>query len=234
MSIFDVVYWMRGTSHDELVELSKRSIKKAYGEAARIWEYRDAENEPAMLANVRMQLHHLQQAEPGRWVLFLDADTLATEYSGTLAGLDGSDVIVTWRDKVNGEEAGVASLMPYNYGVVGCESNAQTIEAWTWMYNRICHMHDKYQDWYGNQLALAELVGARTRLDTGYERRTTPIRWALEGRVLPITIEISQVPCEKFNYTPESIEEDVGGKCILHFKGNRKELMREYAKRLGL
>lgn len=231
---FDVVYWLRGTSHDDLCEVSKRSVRKAWGEHAQIYVYHDAEVEPAMLANIRVQLDHLQRTPAGRWVLFLDADVLVLRDFGTLSGIWNADMLVTWRDKVNGEESRIASLMPYNYGVIGCEVSPQIVEAWMWMYNRVCHMHDKYQDWYGNQLALAELVGARTRSESGTDCRDTPIRWTSTSRAAHTTISVKQVPCEQYNYTPEEVGEDVSEKRVLHFKGNRKDMMTRYAEELGI
>lgn len=226
--MIDVVYWLCGDSHDDLVELSKESVRRAYPDLVRFYVYRDEQKEPKMLANVRCQLQHLMSVPWGCRTLFLDADTLVRE---PLPMFD-ADMFVTWRDKVNGEESQIVALMPYNYGVVGAYNSPSVLEAWMWMYQRICHMADSYQDWYGNQLALAELVGAPAK--AGEKTVHARIRWAYEGRSDAKPITVKQLPCEQYNYTPESLDENVSDKYVLHFKGGRKDLMRQYAQRMGL
>lgn len=226
--MIDVVYWMRGTSHKDLVVLSANSVAKVYGTDAVTHMIHDRETEPKMLANVRAQLQYLMRVPFGSTVLFLDADTLITQRLPEFK----EDLLVTWRDKVNGEESQITALMPYNYGVVMVHVCPRIIEAWMWMYQRICRMADSYQDWYGNQLALSELVGAPVK--SGQKSGTSAIRWAYEGRSTPETISVLQLPCEQYNYTPESLEEDVSDKYVLHFKGERKDLMRQYAERMDL
>lgn len=231
--MFDVVYWLRGNSHDELQELSAASVRKVYGNEITIQILRDCGREPAMLANIRTQLEYLHWSKKNSTVIFLDADVLVTQPFVTEQSAYPWEVFTTWRDKVNGERNDIATLMPYNYGVIGARAIPNVIEAWTWMYQRVCNMADKYQDWYGNQLALSELIGAPPKYD---ERghRMVKVNWAYEGRYVPREFLALMLPCDQYNYTPETIDEDISKRYVLHFKGGRKELMKEYAKRLGL
>lgn len=243
-----IVYWLRGDSHIELAKISAKSARKAFPgvEVSVCTEdakdislddfdhiYWHKKNESAMLANIRAQLKFLMGAEYGQGILFLDADTLVLKQFSLHAHLTA-----TWRDHVGlvdgDKQEGIASLMPYNYGVLGATATHEAIEAFMWMYSRICNMSDKYQAWYGNQLALAELCGARPK--EGIARHKTRIIWNMFGaeKIGSTELSVDKLPCEQFNYTPETEEEDVSGKYVLHFKGGRKDMMLAYAKRMGL
>ena len=95
-------------------------------------------------------------------------------------------------------------------------------------------MHSRYQEWYGNQLALAELCGPRPEAGEPNEYRldTRRIPWMLTNH--GDSVRIAKIPAEKYNYTPQRIGEDLAGKAVLHFKGPARALMESYAKRLGL
>lgn len=223
-----VFYWVRGHSHDDLVEVSKKSVLKAYGrENVEINVTRDDTEQPAMLANVAAQLAFLHD-RPNARVLFLDADTIVLK---PIYWAD-ADLVVTWRDKVNGEANEISALMPYNYGVVGALAGPKSIEAWIWMYQRIGRMAERYQKWYGNQLALAELAGAPPK--SSEQRGVIKIPWEMINPQYVNYLDIAKLPCEVFNYTPESLDEDVSAKYVLHFKGGRKALMMQYAEKLHL
>lgn len=173
---------------------------------------------PAMVANLDAQLEVLFNTRPGERVLFLDADTLLLQpFPWTK-----SDIHATWRDHVNGNEQ-MAREQPWNYGVLGANVTPAVIEAFVWLRQRILKMAPRNQDWYGNQLALADLLGAAR--EQPYE---TAVRWTHLDRGTPLTVQ--PLPCDVWNYAPNAPDEDVSGKGILHFKGeSRKHLMEAYS-----
>ena len=120
----------------------------------------------------------------------------------------------------------MAILQPYNYGVLGASVYPQTIEAFYWLRARILRMNIRNQRWYGNQLALADLVG--TAPESGEARKFARIRWALGDRGTMLSIR--QLPCSTWNYSPNEADEDVSEKAILHMKGDRKDLMQHYVR----
>lgn len=233
----DYVYWVRGPKHAELAELSIRSVK-AVDPNGRCYVYTDdpdlekveggimcrwAPGEPAMVANLTAQLRHLTSSELDTRVLFLDADVLLkAEFP-----FNGQELYPTWRDHVAIQEnvkvgGGIIDTMPYNYGVLGAVVSPATIEAFTWMRQRILNMAVQHQHWYGNQFALFELAG---HPDRG-ELERVPIRWTPADREPRLWVR--RLPCAIYNYTPEAPGEDVTGKVALHFKGGRKDLMEAY------
>lgn len=230
------VYWLRGEQFADLARLSIASVRKV-DPAAKVFVWTDEPNttprisgvtwqtlepgRPAMVANLDAQIAALNYLQRGDQVLFLDADVLMRQrFPWSLV----PDIYVTWRDHVNGDDD-MAKLQPYNYGVVGCHVRPQTIEAFYWLRSRILAMNTRNQLWYGNQLALAELVGKAPV--KGQADKDVRIRWGLNDRGTLLTVR--QLPCETFNYSPDSADEDVSSKAILHMKGDRKDLMQHFA-----
>lgn len=212
-------YWTRGEKFAELAHLSAESVKRVDPQA-RIEFVTDDGSRPAMVANLDAQIRVLGWAERGERVLFLDADTiLCRPFPWDLQ----ADLYVTWRDHVNGDRE-MAKHQPYNYGVLGCIARPQTIEAFIWLRARILRMSRKNQDWYGNQLALAELIG----LPCG-DYKDVRVRWALNDPGTPLCVRC--LPCETWNWSPEAEGEDITGKGVVHLKGGRKDLMAHYAQR---
>lgn len=239
---FAVVYWIRGKGFADMAAHSMESVRKAAPGLARFvaytddalvdWELPGAEirqlppGRPAMVANLDAQCDYLLRADRDAppFTLFLDVDTIMLRPFPFETGVD---LFVTWRDHVgvvNGKPVeGIASLMPYNYGVVGCKNGPRATEAFLWMRARILQMSAKEQNWYGNQLALADLCAAPNRGD-GFKIRT--ISWALSD-FTGSSLIIKTLPCDVWNYTPED-DEDASDRGILHFKGNRKHMMQRY------
>lgn len=230
------VYWIRGAAFSELAAMSIASVKRV-DPSAKVHVVTDdtltpfphgtdvrhvlPAGRPAMVANLDAQLHVLNYLQRGDRVLFLDADTLLRRpFPWTLA----PKLFVTWRKEVNGERE-MALLQPYNYGVVGVHVCPEIIEAFYWMRHRILQMNKRNQDWYGNQLALAELVGSPPQ--DGTADKDVRVSWALGDSGTSLTVR--QLPCDVFNYSPASAGEDVSEKAILHLKGDRKDLMQHYA-----
>lgn len=236
------VYWIRGAEFAELAKLSIASVKKVerFIVDRRIVIYTDEVSpawasdlaphgsgievipmqpgRPAMVANLDAHVDALMDAKRGERVLFLDADTLLRKAFPWETSID---LYTTWRDHVNGDRE-MAKFQPYNYGVVGAVANAATIEAFIWLRARILQMSPDNQNWYGNQLALASLLGQPRS-----EPWTARIRWALSDEGSPL--RVMPLPCDTWNFSPNSADEDVSGKGILHMKGNRKDLMQHFA-----
>lgn len=189
---------------------------------------------PAMVANLDAQIAALALGSAGDEFLFLDADTLLTRPFEWSVNEDtktrpndrtlNSDIYVTYRDHVNGD-TDFARAQPYNYGVLGATHNDLTLEAFFWIRARILRMSQKNQQWYGNQLALAELIGLPA------PQKTVRMSWSLSdpGRAL----HVACLPCDVWNYSPDAEGEDISARNVLHLKGGRKDLMRHYAQRLA-
>lgn len=229
-------YWLRGEQFVELAQLSIASVRKV-DPAAKVYVWTDEpkttpkiqgvtwqtleSGRPAMVANLDAQIAALNYLTAGERVLFLDADVLLRRsFPWSLV----PDLYVTWRDHVN-HDPELAQIQPYNYGVMGCHVRPQTLEAFYWLRARILAMNARNQAWYGNQLALAELVGKAP--DEGQADKDVRIRWSLSDRGTLLTVR--QLPCEVWNYSPDSADEDVSDKAILHLKGDRKDLMQHFA-----
>ena len=211
-------YWTRGGDFAAMARKSAESVKRVDPDA-KIHYVTDDGKRPAMVANLDAQLYVLGWADRGERVLFLDADTLLLKpFPWDLQ----ADIYTTWRDHVNGDRE-FAMQQPYNYGVLGCIVRPQTIEAFVWMRSRILQMTKANQAWYGNQLALAELAGLPA------DRKDVRIRWALGDTGTPLALRC--LPCDVWNYSPDSPDEDISGKGIVHLKGNRKDLFDHYAQR---
>lgn len=233
-----VVYWLRGEPFVEMARLSIASMRKVYPQAQiHYWTdephstpaFSDAcrhvleSGRPAMVANLDAQIDALNYFERGEQVLFLDADVLMRrKFDWALL----PDLYVTWRSHVNHDAAleDFCKTQPYNYGVVGCHNVPAIHEAFYWLRSRILQMNARNQAWHGNQLALAELVGAPPK--QGQADKDVRVRWSLSDRGTPLCVR--QLPCEIWNYSPDAIE-DVSGRAILHLKGDRKDLMQHYA-----
>ncbi len=244
MSRTTYAYWIRGRAFAELAAKSIASIQKfdswsytrrflictdSPAEEAEQWRaflpnYVDigllSSGRPAMVANMDAQIQCLLDTPNGDSVLFLDADTLALRpFPWTDA-----DIHVTYRNDVNGDRE-MARQQPYNYGVLGVNVTPATIEAFYWLRARILRMNPDRQRWYGNQLALADLLG---QPNGGKERR---IRWTLEDE--GTSLSVCELPCSVWNWTPNAPGEDITGKGIIHCKGDRKDLLDHYAARVA-
>lgn len=244
------VYFVRGARHAALCRTSMESVRKVDKDARcivmtddpheRDWHLDNAltyyikPGMPIMLANLEAQVAALFVVNPDEPVFFLDTDILLLEKIPVLA-----DLTVTWRDHVGivDEEKveGVAAQMPYNYGVIAARWGSRAVESFIFMRERIRRMHSRYQEWYGNQLALAELCGPRPETGETNEYRVDerPIPWMLTNQAKE-SVRIAKIPAEKYNYTPQRAGEGLDGKAVLHFKGGSRALMESYAKRLGL
>lgn len=241
-------YFVRGATHAAMCRTSIESVKRFESDARfivmtdegeRNWSIPEASvhvfdsGMPIMLANLEAQCQALFQVSYGEAVTFLDTDILLLE---ALPVIPGSHLTITWRDHVlkNDEDEkieGIASAMPYNYGVMRAVSCYRTQEAFIWMRERIRKMHEGHQKWYGNQLALHELAGPRPSEGMRVDSRRIP--WTLTNHGNAVCI--AKIPGERWNWTPSKVGERLHGvRSAIHFKGRARGLMESYAKRLEL
>jgi hypothetical protein len=238
-------WFVRGEKHAAMCRTSMASVMRAdpdahpvvvTDEASPAWKVDSAvlnirSGMPIMLANLEAQCTVLSRANSP--VTFLDTDTLLLD---PLPYTPGADLTITWRDHVrvgeDGEKVeGIASAMPYNYGVLHANPTYGALEAFIWLRERIRKMHPGHQQWYGNQLALFELAGQRPEKDQRIDERRIP--WMLTQLGNPI--RILKLPGSQWNYTPAKVGERLlGTRSVLHFKGHSRALMESYAKRLEL
>lgn len=240
-------WFVRGAKHAAMCRTSVESVKKADPGAQCVvvtdehnpsWKIPDVVLQyidpgmPIMLANLEAQVSALASAWVDHYekLTLLDTDTIVLKPL-----LTSGDIAFTWRDSIgtddDGEKVeGIANRMPYNYGVIVCNPGIRSFEALIWIRERVRVMHPGSQQWYGNQLAAVELAGARPVKDAEVSIRSIPWRLTKLGK----QIRVGKIPCETCNYTPQTPDEDVSGKYVLHFKGKRRDLMKVYAERLGL
>ena len=248
-----IVYFVRGQQHAAMARTSIASALRIYPHARvlvmtddpalkradftdqwiDLYRFTD-EQQPVMLANLEAQIRALlSDFEERELVAFLDADTIVT---GDLFGWKDFevDLVATWRDHVGKTEEGekipgISTMMPYNYGaLMGC-TGPGLLEALYWMRERIRGMHPQYQNWYGNQLALAHLLGPPRK---GRDKFKVRAPWSPTTFGPPITA--LELPCDQYNYTPASMAESLEGIRLLHFKGHSRKLMGDYARALSL
>jgi len=173
----------------------------------------DLFNHPWMLANTMCQvdflLSHGENDET--FTVFLDNDVIVRNQ---LLEIPPADMWVTWRDNV-GE---LSEQQPYNYGVLFVNHTVPAIRAMLWLEHRIMQLHPRRQKWYGNQIALRELVGPLRKDETVTREMGT------------FAVDVHQLPCHKFNWSPptERLYQNAGDKVFVHLKGERKEAFNHY------
>lgn len=238
------VYWIRGEKYADMGAISARSVRKVdpkarihvfsddpTSETARACKWADVfhgmvTGRPAMVANLDAQIAALEYLERGERVLFLDVDTVMRKpFPWCLS----ADLYVTYRTEIldkdgNREEA---TVQPYNYGVVGAHNCAAALEAFMWMRYRVLQMSaSRAQIWYGNQLALADLVGGAPKEGDETIDKRVRIRWTI-GDFSGRELAVRQLPCSTWNFSPQP-GDDCSNAGILHFKGGRKDQMQAY------
>lgn len=177
---------------------------------------RDFPQAELTLARFKMQRDFLALlGERLERVVMLDTDILLNGRLGDVFD-GGFDMGLTIRDQPM--EPGEVE-MPYNNGVifVDCRRRLDGILAfYDEIIRRVQVMHTDLHSWLGTQYAVRDLVGRQT---VG----TTVEVGAIDFRILP---------CSTFNHTPRSADECVANRVVLHFKGQFKQLMTDYAETL--
>lgn len=159
--------------------------------------------ERLMLANIADQVRILEVSQKN--TLFLDTDVILMDGDIDFA-VNDYDAAFTWRDNM-GE---LSKAMPWNYGVI--YATPESVPLFRQLHAQCTILGPKHHQWYGNQIALAQV------LPCPYS--DTEIKW--EGH------RIRALPCEEWNYTPESVDEAVFHRHVLHFKGPRKDMIPHY------
>ncbi len=162
-----------------------------------------------MLERAALQHEYISRHDFSRPIVLIDSDILI---NGPLAPLfeKDFDVALTWRDNAD---------MPINGGLIILNNRRPEItkrffSKFTSIYNA---NHSTRAAWYGDQLALRDYVGLNVE-----EFKNKDIIEIDGCRILLL-------PCEIYNFSPDnrygSITSDLATKTILHFKGQRKNLM---------
>ena len=109
------------------------------------------------------------------------------------------DVALTIRHEAIKDLDGIniTGQMPYNTGVMF----SRQPRFWSEALKYCRQLAESHHDWYGDQLSVKHLA------DTG-------------------TFDVLELPCDQYNYSPRTEDEDVGGRYAVHYKGLRKEWMR--------
>jgi len=145
-------------------------------------------------------------------VIFLDPDVLMAR-KPDLEALQ--DIAVTWRDGLGD----ISRRMPYNTGVVMAKCGQRSAQFFNLMVQRIEAMPEEHQKWYGNQLALAELLGEPNHVLRDMWKHQRDEGWSLPYAAHDAIF--NQLPCDMYNWTPEG-DEPWTGEYFVHLKGNRK------------
>jgi hypothetical protein len=178
-----------------------------------------------MFERMRLQLAYLASREPGRVSVLMDTDVVVNAEPAHAFAWH-FDVGLTWR-------AGMPDA-PFNGGLILVaegEAGARFFAAALACYAALAadagvrrRATGDLRAWWGDQLALASLVGHRTfaeRAGDSVEVDGTRVRF---------------LPCDEYNFTPEpgQAPEDpsLAAKRFLQFKGNRKALMAAYVERM--
>lgn len=130
-------------------------------------------------------------------VLILDTDTVVLQNPAEVFNHD-FDVCLTRRDKqIISTKTGYTEddpLMVYNTGVMFSRNPAFWCDALT----ECRKLEERHQKWFGDQIAVVNVVNQRK-------------------------YDIAVIKCDKWNYTPQSEDESLAGRGIVHFQGGKKK-----------
>jgi len=130
-------------------------------------------------------------------VLYLDYDTIVQEDVSSVFEQD-FDLAITTRSGVEKDSTLLYKVCPHNVGVMFSRSQS----FWRIVRNR----YDARQDepsWFKFQILVTEAINTLKQF------------------------KFLELSSEKYNYTPESRDEDLSGRSIVHYKGLRKSWMVE-------
>ena len=171
--------------------------------------------ETIMFDCIASQLHIVEKYGP---TVFLDADMILIKPIEKFINNEIYDITLTQRSK----EAMAAYLknsshqnkfpqlinktlgetMPYNAGIYFCKNK----DALRYMLDSFAIMEKEYFEWYGDQIALNELVKSGS-------------------------FKIKILEDSLYNYTPRDITENTEGRYVLHFKGVKRDLLIPFFKK---
>jgi hypothetical protein len=243
MSFKCYAWYVRGQKHAKLAEVSMAAVCRVDRYAELLVATDDPEvtvpgarmvrfepGLPLMLANIEAQLQ-VMWCRSLTQIVFLDTDVL---FLKPFPDQLDEALVVTWRDTVGGTikdiKGGVADVMPYNYGVMSVVPGLRTLEAFTWMRERVRRMAPGLQLWWGNQIALSSLCGPRPEGVDEIGMRAIP--WLLYEAGMQV--KVRKLAGDTWNYTPRDEHEDLSERGAVHFKGHTREWMKTCALRLEL
>jgi hypothetical protein len=173
-----------------------------------------------MYERMRVQSRFLQRRDPGRATVFTDSDVVVNLDPAPIFAED-FDVGLTWRTGLPDApfNGGMIFVAP---GEAGARFFAEAIRCYDALADDAARKAVFPQDlraWWGDQFALAAMVGYR---EFG-ERTGEGIR--VNG------VRVRFFPCETHNFTMEGGNHEVAAlrrKYFIHFKGNRKAMQGQY------
>ena len=182
-----------------------------------------------MYERMRVQCEYLLAREEDRASVLLDSDAIVNADPCGLFTHTG-DLGLTWRDGF--------PTAPFNGGAIfvapgegGPALLREALDCYDELVNHpnvVAAFETDLRAWWGDQYALALLVGYRNFADRGAAHGTY-----IDARTVRF------LPCSEYNYTVETANSVAAPeprrlreKFIVHFKGNRKSLQSEYVARL--
>ncbi len=222
----NVVYFVSGDArYLDYCQMSIDTVRKACPDA-RIHLYTDlpdgiegvtmheqTEDAPLMVRNTHVWRDFCGSHEGE--TIFLDPDVLMVRKPDLLFL---RDLAFTWRDNLGD----FSKRMPWNTGVVFARCGKASAVFFDEMATRVKAMPKDDQKWYGNQLALSDMVGSPDRLITTKWKQERHALWAARES---FGAYISELPCDMYNWTPEG-DEPLMNRYFVHLKGNRKHRMK--------
>lgn len=141
---------------------------------------------------------HLQDF-PETDAVFLDTDVVVRKNLTSVFDED-FDIGLTIRLEPIIDPTGVdvTQTMPYNTGVMFSRPTGKAF--WQDAYRYCLALPDEKKEWWGDQLSV-KAIADKTSL------------------------KIKTFPCDLYNHTPASENQDLGDKFVVHYKGKRKEWM---------
>jgi|CXWL01.1.fsa_nt_gi hypothetical protein len=166
-----------------------------------------------MLDRMGAQRAFIKEYDFSRPLVLADSDVLINNSLDSVFQQD-FDVGLTWRDN---------SEMPINGGIILVNNRRRDASR---RFFTVMHeiYESKYADraeWYGDQYAIRDFIGMTVEEIASHH-----------GMVEAQGCRILLLPCEQYNYSPKnavtSIASRFPDKYVLHFKGERKPLMKLY------
>jgi hypothetical protein len=176
-----------------------------------VWR-RNIDLSALMLERARAQEELTRGASRGDAIAFLDTDTLILRDLRHVFD-ESFDVGVTIRDNPIHD---FERRMPYNNGVIfaDCSRSGAASSYFSAVRNAIEELDESLWAWSGNQFVVRDALGH-------HPPGSTIERFGARVRVFA---------CTTHNYTPAVVGEDLEGKHLLHFRGDAKALMPQFAR----
>lgn len=178
----------------------------------------DSDCSELMLARIGMQRRYLEQSPDDCPIIFADTDLLFNgDLTDVFSGLCRVSAHIGLTRRLDSAE------MPYNGGVIFVRNHPLVRDFWNRLCERAARLPSEYRKWNCDQIALGSMVDRRQHVLGSH---IEAVGCAVKG------LGILQLPCEIYNYSPNTLEQITEKRSILHFKGNRKSLMMEAYQRL--